>query len=85
MQNNNTNKNKVNNTMNPINNINQINNQFNMNNMNNLMNQMNNINRETVDNNKKEPKFLTIKVKLEDGKEIHMQIKSNEKTEQVIN
>ena len=84
MQNKNLNKNKVNNSMNPINNINQTNNQFNMNNMKNLMNQMN-LNRETIDNNKKAPKFLTIKIKMEDGKEIQMQIKSNDKMEQIIN
>ena len=89
MQKNNINKNKVNNFMNPINDINQMNNQFNMNNMmNNQINLNSNLDEvkmKAMDNNKKEPKFLMIKVKMENGKEISIQCKSNDKIEQVLN
>jgi hypothetical protein len=69
-------------------------NQFNdnmKNNMFQMMNQMdinNNQGEEkmkTGDNNEKEPEYLTIIVKMEDGKDIHLQCKSNDKMEQVLN
>ena len=67
-------------------------NQFNNNMMNNMMNQMNLNNNQGManmkigdNNNEKEPKFLTIKVKIEDGREILIQSKSDDKMEQVIN
>ena len=76
--------------------MNQFNNNM-INNMiySNMMNQMNlnnnnhgmeNVNiRDNNNNNEKEPKFLTIRVKMEDGKEIQIQCKTDDKMEQVIN
>ena len=73
--------------------MNQFNNNI-MNNMiySNMMNQMNLNNNHGMENlnirnnkNENQPKFLTIRFKMEDGKEIQIQSKSDEKMEQVIN
>ena len=74
-------------------------NQFNYNMMNTLMNPFNyNMNQMSHNNiqekenmkighnynNEKEPKFLTIIVKTEDGKDVHLQCKSDDKMEHII-
>ena len=86
---------QMNNQFNPNNIMNTPMDQFYNNMMNNMfqmMNQMNLNNNQGManmkigdNNNEKQPKFLTIKVKMEDGKDINIQSKSDDKMELVIN
>ena len=71
--------------------MNQFNNNM-MNNMFQMMDQMNLNNNQGMENikigdnnNEKQPKFLTIRVIMEDGQVINIQSKSDDKMEQVIN